>query len=177
MSINIILATNEDGAIGNKGKLLYKIKSDMQRFQNLTTHSSGHKNICVMGRRSFEEMKEPLSHRTNIVISTNKNYKAPKGVIVEHDIHKILNHYLESGEQDRDLWVCGGIRIFEEFLPFSDSIYLTLIHDSGKKADTYFDLTLLDSFEEVEKEEYWSDEYQCEYDFITYKRKGGVIEK
>ena len=170
MAINMIVAVDESNAIGYKGKLLFRIKPDLERFQDLTTNSSGHRNICVMGRRTFEELKKPLSHRTNVVISRNESLDVPKEVIVENDIHKILNHYLESGIQDRDIWVLGGISIFEEFVPHTDKIYLTKIHTKAEKSDTYFKEEWLSDFHVTDVVVNYSDQYECAYSFITYER-------
>ncbi|MBG9689568.1 hypothetical protein ABD91_01325 [Lysinibacillus sphaericus] len=112
MSINIIAALNETHSIGKNGQLLYRIKKDLQRFKQLTQSNSGHPNICLMGKRTFEELPKPLDKRLNVVLTTNKKYKAPKEVIIESSFDKVINHYLESGDQDKDLWICGGQSLY-----------------------------------------------------------------
>lgn len=170
MSINIICAVDENYGIGYKNKLLYMIPEDMKRFKDLTTNSSGHNNIVVMGRKTFESLPDILHHRTNVVITRNKKYSVPNGVVVEHDIHKIINHYKESGHQDRDCWVIGGSAIFEEFFPHADKVFLTKIHNSSKKADAYFPIEWINDFYIIEEESRYSDKYDCDYSFITYER-------
>lgn len=174
MSINLILAINEEGSLGYKNKLLYNI--DLKRFKELTTYNEyGLKNYILFGRKSYESLpSKPLPNRINVVVSHKHDYKIDNShVIVSHSLENVINHYL-SGEQQKDLWICGGNQIYEQSITYADKIYLTYIHDSGKKADTYFNLDLLNEFEEVEKDTHFSEEYQCEYDFITYIRKEGV---
>ncbi|MFJ3388925.1 dihydrofolate reductase [Lysinibacillus sp. NPDC086135] len=169
MSINIITAINETNSIGKNGHLLYRAKKDLQRFKQLTQNNSGHPNICLMGKRTFEELPMPLDKRVNVVLTSNKNYKAPKGVIVESSFDKVLNHYLNSGSQDKDLWICGGQKLFEQALPYADKVYITYIHDN-KKGDTFFPYEKVKrQFKIIHKEEH--EENGLEFEFIDYVRK------
>lgn len=170
MSINMIVAINETHSIGKNGHLLYRIKKDLQRFKQLTQNNNGHPNICLMGKRTFEELSKPLDKRLNVVLTSNKNYKAPKGVIVENSFDKVLNHYLESGSQDKDLWICGGNSLYEQALPYADKVYITYIHDN-KKGDTFFPYEQLkQQFKIIHKEEH--EENGLKFEFIDYVRKG-----
>jgi len=172
MSINIIAAINETHTIGKNGQLLYRIKKDLQRFKNLTQNSSGHPNICLMGKRTFEELPKPLDKRINVVLTTNKKYKAPKDVIVESSFDKVLNHYLQSGRQDKDLWICGGQSLYEQALPFADKVFITYIHDN-KKGDTYLPYQQVKhQFKIIHSEEHEEDGLR--FEFINYERKGEV---
>jgi len=171
VSVNLILAVNEEGALGYKNSLLYNI--DLKRFKELTTYNRyGLKNYVLFGRKSYESLpSKPLPNRISVVVSRKEKFHVDDPhVVTSHSLENAINHYL-SGEQQKDLWICGGNQIYEQSIKYADYIFLTYIHDSGKKADTYFDLNLLNDFVEVEKEPFWSEEYQCDYDFITYKRK------
>jgi dihydrofolate reductase len=56
-----------------------------KNFKKITDNS-----IVVMGRKCWESIPEkhrPLSNRTNIVVSRNKDYAA-KGAYVIHDLDK-----------------------------------------------------------------------------------------
>jgi len=173
MSINMIVAINETNSIGKSGQLLYRIKKDLQRFKQLTQNNSGHPNICLMGKRTFEELPEPLDKRVNVVLTSNKNYKVPNGVIVESSFDKVLNHYLKSGDQDKDLFICGGQKLFEQALPFADKVYITYIHDN-KKGDTFFPYEKVkQQFKIIHKEEH--EESGLEFEFIDYVRKDDVF--
>lgn len=169
MSINIIVALNETHSIGKNGQLLYRIKKDLDRFRELTTKNNGHPNICLMGKRTFEELPKPLNKRFNVVLTTNKKYNAPKEVIIESSFDKVINHYLESGDQDKDLWICGGKSLYEKALPFADKVYITYIHDN-KKGDTYFPYQQVkQQFKKVHSEQHEED--GLKFEFINYERK------
>lgn len=177
MSINLILAINEEGSLGYKNKLLYNIKKDMQHFQQITTYNqNGLKNFVLMGKNTFNSLDKPLENRINVVLTSDKKFSVDdKHVIVAHSLENIINHYL-SGTQEKELFIIGGQSIVEQTIDYIQKLYITFIHDSGKKADTYFNLGLLNDFEEIDRETYFSEEYGCEYDFITYVKKEGANE-
>lgn len=65
MSISLICAVAENGAIGHNNRLLFHLRADLQRFKSLT---SGH--TIIMGRNTFESLpKGALPNRRNIVLS------------------------------------------------------------------------------------------------------------
>ena len=65
MSISIIVAIAQNGAIGFENKLLYWLPNDLKRFKALTT---GH--TIIMGRKTFESLpKGALPNRRNIVLT------------------------------------------------------------------------------------------------------------
>ena len=177
MSINLIMAVNEEGALGYKNQLLYHL--DLKHFKNLTTYNEyGVKNYILFGRKSYESLpKKPLPNRTNIVVTHKEGYKVDDShVIVCNSLEKTINHYL-SGRQEKTLWICGGQNIYEQSIKFADKVYLTMIHDKGKKFDVQFNLELLNDFYIEDKEERYSEEYQCTYDYIIYKRKENAVDK
>jgi len=167
MSINIITAINKNNAIGMNNQLLYKIKKDLQRFKSLTRG-----NHCLMGKNTFESLPNPLPKRTNVVLTSDKNYIVPNGVIVESSFEKILNHYLHTGMQDKDLFICGGSKLYEQVLPYTDKVFITLIHDD-KKGDTHFPYEQVkQQFKEIHREEHA--ENGLKFEFINYVRKENV---
>lgn len=171
MGINIIAAINETHSIGKNGQLLYRIKKDLQRFKQLTQSNSGHPNICLMGKKTFEELPKPLDKRLNVVLTTNKKYKAHKEVVIESSFDKVINHYIESGDQDKDIWICGGQSLYEQALPYADKVFITYIHDN-KKGDTHFPYQQVkQQFKKVHSEEH--EENGLRFEFINYERKDG----
>ena len=66
--VSIIVAVDNNNAIGRAGDLLYHISADLRNFRRLTTG-----NIVVMGRRTFESLpKGALPDRVNMVIKLTK---------------------------------------------------------------------------------------------------------
>ena len=69
--ISIIVAYANGRVIGKDGKIPWHLPDDIQHFKRIT---SGH--IVVMGRKTFEEVNQPLPGRTNIVITRQPGWHA-----------------------------------------------------------------------------------------------------
>lgn len=126
MNINIIACLAQDGGIGYKNQLLFHIKEDMERFRMLTTG-----NTILMGRKTYESLpKGALPNRRNIVIS-HQDLQL-KDCEVYSSIEEALGYC-----QDDNIYVIGGASIYEQMLPYTTTLYLTLI-EATKDADTFF---------------------------------------
>ena len=149
--ISLIVAVDEKGGIGYDGQLLAHIPEDLQRFKSLTT---GH--IVIMGRKTWDSLpRKPLSNRRNIVISNQK----------QENFMTIPECLEEIKDIKDEVFVIGGGKIYKYFLPKADRIYITLIHKSFDKVDTYFPA--------IDKKEWTIIEYiqnNKEYTFITVDR-------
>lgn len=166
--IKLIVAVDSNYGIGYRNSLLFRVKEDLQRFRELTT---GH--FVIMGRKTYESLPKPLPERTNVVITRNPKYN-PKdlSVIVVSDIERILSHYLDTGQQEKDLWIIGGGDVYKQFLPHADEIHLTMIHKKAENIDTYFPIEeALKSFYMDSFEESYSEKESCNLTFKVYKRK------
>ena len=63
--IALIVAIDQNNAIGKDNQLLWHLPKDLSFFKNVT---SG--NAIIMGRKTFESIGKALPNRRNIVIST-----------------------------------------------------------------------------------------------------------
>lgn len=129
--ISIIAAIGKNRALGKNNHLLWKISSDLRRFRRLTT---GH--VVIMGRKTFESIGRPLPNRLNIVLTSNPKF-SPKsgGVMVVHSVKEALE---EARKHEKDeIFIIGGGRVYKEFLPYTNKLYLTIVEDSPD-ADTFF---------------------------------------
>lgn len=126
--ISIIVVIGKNRAIGYKNKLLWELPEDMKRFKKLTTN-----HTVVMGDQTFLSIGRPLPNRNNIVLSLDKNFKAP-GCEVKHSVDDVLEEY--KG-RDEEIFIIGGGKIYELFIPWADKLYLTVIEDEPE-ADTFF---------------------------------------
>jgi dihydrofolate reductase len=157
--INLIAAVSKNGVIGNRGKLPWHFKKDLERFKSLTM---GH--CVVFGRKTFESLEKELEGRKIIVLTLNKNFQK-RGIIVKHSVEDIINNYLQSKEI---CFIAGGEEIYKEFLPFCDIIYLSLI-DKEFSGDKFFPIFEMNKFEKLSSEKVID---ECVLiDFITLKRK------
>ena len=127
MTVSIIVAVAENGAIGNQNSLLWHIKEDMQLFRRVT---SGH--AVVMGRKTFESLGRPLPKRTNIVIT--RQPLAIEGCTVVHSLEEAL---AACPEGEEECFIIGGAQIYEQALPLADRLYLTVV-EHPYEGDTHF---------------------------------------
>lgn len=165
--IKIIVATDLNNAIGYNNELLFNISEDLKRFKELTT---GH--FVVMGRKTYESLpKGALPKRINVVLTRDEGYD-PKNpaVVVEHNINKIINHYNNSGKQQKDLWIIGGEEIYKLFLPFTDQIYLTEVFKEVKEVDVFFPKLDESKWESGRKEFFYCEKYNCIVQFKVLNR-------
>ncbi len=127
--ISIIVAVGKNRAIGKNNKLLWYIPNDLKHFKKIT---SGH--TVIMGDKTYESIGMLLPNRKNIVLSLDKNYKV-EGAEVRNSLEDVLNEYKDNEEE---VFVIGGGIIYRLALPFADKLYITLVEDSPKDADTFF---------------------------------------
>lgn len=129
--MNIIVAVDKNWAIGSKGQLLVTIPQDQKMFREETIGK-----VIVMGRRTFESLPggQPLYGRTNIVLTTDRDFRAG-GAVICHSMEEVLAK-LEAYPSE-DVFIIGGQSIYEQFLPYCDVAHVTSI-DFAYSADTYF---------------------------------------
>lgn len=154
--ISLIVAYAKNRVIGNNGCIPWKIKGEQKRFKELTTG-----NIVIMGRRSYEEIGKPLPNRTTYVISNSKNFTGEN----LYTVKSLEEAILLAG--DKDIYISGGERLYEESLPFVEKMYITEI-DKSIEGDTYFP-----AFDEglYVKEINQKFNGEIPYTYITYTRK------
>lgn len=162
--MNLIVAVDQNWAIGKENSLLVSIPEDMKFFRETTTG-----NVVVMGRKTLESFPEgrPLKNRTNIVITNNTSYEK-EGAIIVHDLNE-LDAVLAEYDSDR-IYVIGGASIYALLLDRCDTAFITKI-DHSYDADTWF--PNLDEKPEWEMTSV-SEEKVCDdltYHFCIYKKK------
>ena len=154
--IALIVAFDKNQVIGNKGCIPWRIKGEQKRFKELTTG-----NVVIMGRKSYEEIGRPLPNRTTIVISGTKNFDAENCMTA-----KSVREAIELAG-DRDIYISGGARVYEEALPFVEKMYITEI-EAEVEGDTYFPAFDKEQFvKEIELQV----DGEIPYTYVTYTRK------
>ena len=86
--MNLIVAVDKNWAIGNKGKLLVSIPSDMKFFREET---SGEGKVVILGRKTLETFPggRPLPKRLNVILTKNPDFKVD-GAVVVHSVEEAL---------------------------------------------------------------------------------------
>ena len=129
--MNLIVAVDQNWAIGKDGRLLVNIPADRQLFMKETTGKT-----VVMGRKTLESLPggQPLGKRENIVLTRDENYRV-KGAAVCHSVEETLQELAKYPSED--VFIIGGQSIYEQFLPYCDTAHVTYI-DYEYQADTWF---------------------------------------
>jgi dihydrofolate reductase len=160
--LTIIVAASENNVIGKDNQLIWHLSNDLKRFKKLT---SGHH--IIMGRKTFESFPKPLPNRTHIVITRQKNYKAPRGVIVVHTMKEAVS---VATIADAEPYVIGGGEIYKQAIPFATKIELTRVHHEFE-GDTHFpEINIKDWKEIANKFHTKDDKHEYEFSFLTYER-------
>lgn len=162
--MNLIVAVDENWAIGCNNRLLVSIPNDMKFFRETTTGK-----VVVMGRKTLESFPNglPLKNRTNIILTSDVSYQV-KDAIVVHSLEELLEelgHY-----ESKDIYIIGGASIYRQMLAYCDVAHVTKIH-YAYDADTFFpNLDQMEEWEvtaDSEEQTY----FDLEYEFLKYERK------
>jgi len=164
MNITLVAAMDKNRVIGKDGKLPWHLPIDLEQFRKLTTSRP-----VVMGRKTWDSLPskfKPLPGRLNVVLTRDKDFKED-GCRVVHSVAEAKKSI--SGYQE--VMIIGGAKVYEEFLPYANKMYLTLI-DAEVEGDTYFPKYIESDWEIVKKEAFNFDE-KNKYSghFVELKRK------
>ncbi len=136
--ISIIAAMDETGGIGKNDRIPWHIKKDLIRLRDLTKD-----RYVILGRTSYESMAgyydksgRPMPAKEYVVLTSNKAFKSARNnTFAATSVETALNHAKGSG--DKEIFIIGGEKIFEQFLPFTDRLYLTQVKGNFD-CDTFF---------------------------------------
>ena len=162
--MKIVVAVDNNWAIGNKNQLLVSIPNDHKNFRRLTIGK-----VVVLGRKTLETFPQgqPLSGRTNIILSRDESYKAGDAIIV-HSVDELLEK-VKAYNSD-DVYIIGGDSIYKQFLPYCDEAIVTKV-DHEYEADAYFPNLDEDSAWKIVDESDDETYFDLDYKFVTYKKK------
>ena len=164
MLISMIAAMDENRLIGNGADIPWRMPADQQHFRDMTIGKP-----VVMGRKTFETLKQPLGKRQNIILTRNTAYTAPKGCIVAHSVDDMIKHCKEV--KTEELMICGGAPIYEAFLPHANRLYFTQIH-AIFEGDVYFPAFDIAAWQEVKRVDNEPDEKNpYPYSFLFLERR------
>lgn len=160
--ISIVAALADDHAIGYKMDLPWHLPADLKRFKQLTT---GH--AIIMGKRTLESLPNgPLPNRKNIVLTSLLTEGVVEGYFEVDSVEDAIE--ISSGQDQ--VFVIGGSSIYNQFMEYADSMYLTWVHGEFL-ADTYFPEIDPTVWKLIGCEEHPADEKnQWAYSFCEYER-------
>jgi|SRR5215213_6347307 len=142
MAIIGIVAVDRQGAIGKGGTLPWHYSADLRFFKQQTM---GH--ACVMGRRTWLSLKQPLKERLNIVLSRSSDIERQESVITLRDRESVLSlkPYLAC-----DLFIIGGHQVFSTFQDKIERWIVTEVPLVVEGADTFMPADYLQGFRPVD---------------------------
>jgi len=117
----MIVAHDLNRAIGRKGDLPWRQRSDLRMFKEKTMDSN-----IIMGRKTWDSLPGKLPGREHFVLSRNE-VEGVEVITFEQAIQM-------------DGWIIGGGQIYELFLPQVDELHITVIQTEVSDADTFFPL-------------------------------------
>ena len=125
--MNVIVAVDENWAIGKGGDQLVYIPEDLKHFKELTM---GHP--VILGRRTLATFPggRPLKGRRNLILSRDPDFR-PEGGEVYPDLDALLFAAPE------DAFVVGGASVYRALLDRCDTAYVTKL-DRAYEADCWF---------------------------------------
>jgi dihydrofolate reductase len=134
MKTALIVAMDSERGIGKNNDLMWHLPKDMQFFKDTTQGQ-----IVVMGRKNYDSIPEkyrPLPNRLNVILTRNKEFKAPN-CLVFHSLTACFAHFKD--ETERTVFIIGGGEIYRMALESAelDELYITQVHHTYD-AETYF---------------------------------------
>lgn len=168
--IKLVVAASDNNVIGNQGKMPWRQYDDLQRFKSITICS-----VVIMGRKTFDSLKKPLSERINVVVTRDVDafYKAypdidrnSESFFVFSDLADAIKAFANSRF---DVYVIGGAEIYKQTIGIADVLYLTRIH-ATLEGDSFFPLIDHDWKIAVQTHHQKDEKNDYDYSFITYVR-------
>ena len=159
--ISIIVAIDQNNAIGLNNGLLCHLPNDLKYFKRVT---AGHP--VIMGWRTYESLPvKPLPNRKNIVICDINDVSTP-GCILVSSIEDARKHCDDAAE----CFVIGGAMVYRQMMPLAQKLYITRIHHQFG-ADVWFPEIKADQWHLQSSEKHEPDEkHLYAYSFEVFSR-------
>lgn len=148
--INIIVAIGKNNAMGKNNDIPWNLPNHLKHLIEIT---DGHN--LIVGRKTFENFHKVLSNNVHLILSRTLNYytSSKNSLVVFHELKDLLTFTRSGGE----FYIIGGSEIYNQFLPYTDRIYMTEL-DIDVEADTYFPEL-------------------CNYDWLIKKQEQGILDE
>lgn len=162
--MNLIVAVDNNWAIGNENRLLIRIPNDHRHFREETTGK-----VVVLGRKTLETFPQgmPLKNRTNIILSRDKGY-CVKDALVVHSMEELAEELKKY--DDEEIYVIGGDSVYRQLLPYCNVAHVTKI-DHAYRADAYFPNLDQDPQWEITADSEEQTYFDIAYHFVRYERR------
>lgn len=158
--MKLIVAVDQNWAIGKDGDQLAYLSTDLRRFKEITM---GHP--ILLGRKTLATFPggRPLKGRRNLILSRTPGFQV-EGAEVFGDLESV------QAAAPADTVVVGGGSVYQALLPWCDTAYVTRM-EAEFPADTWFpnldqdpDWTVLEQSDPME-------EKGISFRYVTYVRR------
>ena len=161
--LSLIVAASTNNAIGKQNSMLWHLPEDLKFFKNTTWGMP-----VIMGRKTYEAVGKPLPGRTNIIVTTNKNWSA-ENTIIASSTEEAIKAANETNA--KEIFITGGGEIYKQTLPIADKVYLTRVH-TVIDGDAFFPEMDLNTWEIVFEKQVKADgKNKFDMTFQTWRRK------
>nr|XP_002131259.1 dihydrofolate reductase-like [Ciona intestinalis] len=161
IKIHSVVACCNNGGIGFKGRLPWRLPKEMKYFKRITTGEveefGGRRNVVIIGRKTWESIPKsfkPLKDRINIVISRtlDKDCEGPDLVVNSLDELIDLLHSKPWCDKINQVFNIGGNEIYKLIhnSQYCGKIYLTRVL-ADLQCDTFLE-NLDDNFTKLPTE-------------------------
>ncbi len=162
MKISIIVAFGENREIGKDNKMLWHLPNELKYFKNTTWGMP-----IIMGKNTYDSLGKPLPGRENIVITRQQSFQA-EGIVVVHSIEEAIAAAAKTDANEA--FVIGGGKIYEQFLPLAQTLYITRVHASFD-ASVFFPAFSFDDYNLVNAKACMADEkHAFDYTFQIWEK-------
>jgi dihydrofolate reductase len=121
----------------------------------------------LMGRKTYESIGRPLSGRTNIIVTRNKNY-SKEGCTVVSSLEGAYE--LAKTEADETM-IIGGAEIFHIAFADIQRLYLTDVHSSPEGDVIFPEYNRGRDFKETWREDHEAEGNTPAFSFVILDRK------
>ena len=142
--LSIIVAGSTEGVIGFGNALIWHLPSDLKHFRDTTLNKT-----VLMGKNTYYSIGKPLPKRVNHVISSTMQKQ--DNLFVFSSVQEWLEKNSLSVESDsEDVFICGGKKIYEEFLPYVKRVYYTNILVGKQLDQTEYDTKIFSVYDLID---------------------------
>ncbi|MBN4083407.1 dihydrofolate reductase [Mycoplasma sp. CSL10137] len=143
--IKLIVALDKNNLIGNKDKLPWRIKEELNHFKTTTLNHS-----LLFGKNTFLGLPHRLKDRKIYVLSEENIPNADVTINNTSELFKVFEYYKNNSQI---LFIAGGKSIYESFYNFADELIISRIHGEFS-GDVFlnFDLSMYELIETIDKD-------------------------
>jgi dihydrofolate reductase len=142
----IVAAVARNGVIGRDNQLLWRLKTDLRRFRELTWGKP-----MIMGRKTYESIGKPLPGRQTVVLTRDPAFSAEGAHVARSWVEAVAAGRELAVAMGADaVAVAGGGEIYALALPKAEKLFLTEV-DATPEGDALFPPYDRDLFAEVRR--------------------------